>query len=242
VSVRDAGDRGAFERALRDRAAPHYDDWYRHTKGVAFDSRERAVFRERAGDARRVLDLGAGTGRITDALRDRPNVVAVDFSRPSLRALAEKALPHATPVVGDATAIPLEDGTCDVVVSCQVLQHLDRERLPRVLRECARVLVPGGRLIASVYNRDYWRSHDVRTEIDVPDHLYVRKFSAAEFAELASAAGFRRSGSGAYKAVPDGGRVPERLIRWYARVDALVCRVFPRRGGCYLLYEGVRVA
>ena len=69
----------------------------------------------------------------------------------------------------------------------------------------------------------------------------MRKFSAAEFAALARAAGFRRVRGGSYKALPDGGRVPERLTRWYGRCDAFVCRVFRRRGGCYLVYEGVRV-
>jgi SAM-dependent methyltransferase len=241
VSTRAAVERGAFEQALRDRGAADYDDWYRRTKGVAFDRRERAVFRGRAGNARRVLDLGAGTGRITDALRDLPFVVPVDFSQPSLRRLADKSLTHATPVLGDATAVPLRSGACDLVVSCQVLQHLDAARLTAALRECARVLEPGGRLLVSVYNRDYWRNRDTRTTIDSPDHLYVRKFSAAEFAELARAAGFRRVRSGSYKALPDGGRVPERLTRWYGRFDAFVCRVFRRRGGCYLVYEGVRM-
>ena len=236
-----AGDRGAFERALRDREAGSYDDWYRRTKGEAFDRRERAVFREGARGARRVLDLGAGTGRITTALSERSHVVAVDFSRSSLRALAGKALPHATPVVGDATAVPLPSGAVDLVVSCQVLQHLEAARLVAALRECARVLEPGGRLVVSVYNRDYWRNRDARTEIDEPDHLYVRKFSADEFAELAAGAGFQRSRDGSYKALPDGGHVPARLTGWYARFDALACRLFRRRGGCYLVYEGVRV-
>jgi SAM-dependent methyltransferase len=241
VSATGAGGRGAFERALRDRGAEQYDHWYRATKGVAFDRRERAVFRERVGRAGRALDLGAGTGRITNALDDVTLVVAIDFSLPSLRRLAHKELRHAAPVLADALALPLDDGVCDVVVSCQVLHHLDPVRLSDAMRECARVLAPGGRLIASVYNRDYWRNRDARIEIDAADHLYVRKFTATEFTELAAAVGFRPARSDTYKAVPDGGRVPERLSRWYSAFDVLACRALGRRGGCYLLYEGVRV-
>ena len=100
---------------------------------------------------------------------------------------------------------------------------------------------PGGRLLVSVYNRDYWRNRDTRTTIDSPDHLYVRKFSAPEFAELAVGCRVPACAGRQHKALPDGGRVPERLTRWYGRFDAFVCRVFRRRGGCYLVYEGVRV-
>jgi len=242
VSPTGAVERGAFERELRDREAARYDDWYRRTKGAAFDRRERAVFRDRARGARRALDLGAGTGRITEALDDVPHVVAVDFSLLSLRRLAAKALANATPVLGDATAIPIADRACDLVVSCQTLQHLDDARLRAALRDCARVLRPGGRLVASVYNRAYWRNRDAGGDVDAPGRLSVRKFWVDEFARFAAAAGFVPIACGSYKALPDRGRVPERFTRPYAYFDALACRVFRRRGGCYLLYEGVRTA
>src|SRR5687767_5943878 len=118
---------------MRDREAARYDDWYRRTKGVGFDRRERDIFRERATDARRALDLGSGTGRITDAVRAIPHVVAVDISLESLRQLAAKPLATATPVHADVTAIPVRSGSCDLVVSCQVLPLLRAPQMEAAL-------------------------------------------------------------------------------------------------------------
>ena len=232
----------SFERALRDRQAEDYDDWYRRTKGAGFDRREREIFRDRARGASRALDLGAGTGRITEALGGVPHVVAVDFSGGSLRALAQKSLPHATPVLADATAIPIRSGSCDLVVSCQVLTMLRPPQVAAALHEAARVLRPGGRLVASFYNRDYWRDRSGPDPVDASDHLYLRRFSADEVAEVAGPAGFRAVRSDVYKALPDRGHVPAPLSGLYAVMDRVICRVFGRRAGCYLLYEGIRVA
>ena len=229
-----------FERDLRDRGAADYDDWYRRTKGVGFDQRERDVFRARAGDARRALDLGSGTGRITEVLPGIPHVVAVDFSGASLRQLVQKSLPNATPVLADATALPVRSDSCDLVVSCQVLTLLRPAQLTAALREAARVLRPGGRLVASFYNRDYWRDRSGPEPTDLADHLYMPRYSAEEIAAVARPAGFRALRSEVYKALPDRGRVPARLTELYGVIDRVICRAFGRRAGCYVLYEGVR--
>ena len=241
MSTRAAVERGAFEQALRDRGAADYDDWYRRTKGVAFDRRERAVFRGRAGTRGRVLDLGAGTGRITDALRDLPFVVPVDFSQPSLRRLADKSLTHATPVLGDATAVPLQSGACDLVVSCQVLQHLDAARLAAALRECGGVWSPAAASWSASTTVTTGGTATRARRSTVPTTCTCASSRPRSSPSSRRAAGFRRVRGGSYKALPDGGRVPERLTRWYGRFDTFVCRVFRRRGGCYLVYEGVRV-
>ena len=61
-------------------------------------------------DARRVLDLGAGTGKLTEALVDRGlDVVAVEPLPGMLAELAWR-FPSVTAVLGSAEAIPLRDG------------------------------------------------------------------------------------------------------------------------------------
>ena len=94
-------------------------------------------------DARRVLDLGAGTGKLTRALLDRGlDVIAVD---PSEQMLAElrRVLPGAPAEIGSAEHIPLPDSSVDVVLVAQAWHWFD---VSRAVPEVARVLRPGGRL------------------------------------------------------------------------------------------------
>jgi ubiquinone/menaquinone biosynthesis C-methylase UbiE len=93
--------------------------------------------------ARRVLDLGAGTGKLTRALLNRGlEVTAVD---PSGGMLAElrRVLPDVPALAGSAEAIPLPDRSVDAVVVGQAWHWVDAAR---AVPEVARVLTPGGRL------------------------------------------------------------------------------------------------
>jgi SAM-dependent methyltransferase len=93
--------------------------------------------------ARRVLDLGAGTGKLTRALLHRGlEVTAVD---PSDGMLAElrRVLPGVPALAGSAEAIPLPDRSVDAVVVGQAWHWVDPDR---AVPEVARVLSPGGRL------------------------------------------------------------------------------------------------
>ena len=99
--------------------------------------------------ARDVLDLGAGTGKLTRQLVARGlNVVAVDPSGGMLEQL-RAAVPGVPAMIGRAEEIPLQDGAVDAVLVAQAWHWVDPERAPR---EVARVLRPGGRL-GLVWNR-----------------------------------------------------------------------------------------
>ncbi len=95
-----------------------------------------------------VLDLGSGTGRFTPEL-------AAEFGGPvwgvepsdHMRAGAEQHAPHpaVTYLAGSATAIPLPDASCDLVLVFLVLHHV-RDHATAAA-EIARVLRPGGRVL-----------------------------------------------------------------------------------------------
>lgn len=99
-----------------------------------------------------ILELGAGTGRVTLPLaRDGHHVIALDRMPAMLDRLREhlEGSRHAGRVrivEGDMTDVPLDDGSAGLVISpFNGLMHLYRhEDLLACFREAARVLVPGG--------------------------------------------------------------------------------------------------
>ena len=93
--------------------------------------------------ARDVLDLGAGTGKLTTRLVERGlKVVAVDPIAEMLDVLST-ALPQTPALLGTAEEIPLPDDSVDAVLVAQAWHWVDPER---AVPEVARVLRPGGRL------------------------------------------------------------------------------------------------
>jgi SAM-dependent methyltransferase len=93
--------------------------------------------------ARRVLDLGAGTGKLTRQLVRRGlDVVAAEPSDGMRREL-RRAVPGARALAGSAEQIPLRDGTVDAVLAAQAWHWVDPAR---AVPEVARVLSPGGTL------------------------------------------------------------------------------------------------
>jgi len=101
------------------------------------------------GPGRRVLDLAAGTGKLTRELLARgATVVAVEPVEGMRRTLAT-TVPGAMVVAGVAQAIPLGTATVDAVTVAQALHWF---ATPEAVEEMHRVLRPGSRL-AVVWNR-----------------------------------------------------------------------------------------
>lgn len=102
-----------------------------------------------APGARRLLDLGAGTGKLTRQLVARGLEVTAVEPLEEMRAELTRVLPDVRTLAGTAEAIPLPDGSVDAVVVGQAWHWVDPMR---ALPEVARVLVPSGRL-GLVWNR-----------------------------------------------------------------------------------------
>lgn len=98
----------------------------------------------------RVVDLGAGTGILTEALiRLGADVTAVEPDS-AMRAEFRRRLPSARLLAGSAEDIPLPDGSADAVLCGQALHWFN---LDLALPEIARVLRGGG-VLAGLWNND----------------------------------------------------------------------------------------
>ena len=108
-----------------------------------------------------VVDLGAGTGKLTRSLVDLGHRVTAVEPLPEMLDQLRVAVPEATAVEGGAEAIPLPAESADVVTVAQAFHWFDHGP---ALVEIARVLRPGGR-IALVWNvRDESEPYGGRAE------------------------------------------------------------------------------
>jgi len=114
-----------------------------------FDQAVSSVLRP--GDT--MLDAGCGdTLAVLNRYAGRVSfAVGIDVVKASAAPVA-----NAAAVVGDLSALPLRDGSFDVVVSRSVVEHLSDPRA--VFRELGRILKPDGRLIFTTPNKYYYSS------------------------------------------------------------------------------------
>jgi SAM-dependent methyltransferase len=101
----------------------------------------------------RWLDVGCGTGALSAAILARhapASVVAIDPSAGFLALAREQLGDRARLLAGDAAALPVEAGSCDLLVSGLVLNFVSD--LPAALAEMRRVLVAGGEVAAYVWD------------------------------------------------------------------------------------------
>ena len=103
---------------------------------------------------RRVLDVGCGTGRLAALLAGAgAEVVGVDLS-PAMLAVAAQRAPGRL-ACADAARLPLPDASVDAAVTVATLEFTHDPAA--VLAEMARVVRPGGRVVAAVLNpRSPW--------------------------------------------------------------------------------------
>jgi demethylmenaquinone methyltransferase/2-methoxy-6-polyprenyl-1,4-benzoquinol methylase len=133
-------------RAMFDRIAGVYDVMNTvMTAGLHHRWRSRAVDLARVGPGTRSLDVAAGTGDLAIELASRGgDVVGSDFSAGMLD-IARRKAPGLTWEQADALALPYADNTFDAATVGFGARNFGD--LPQGLREMARVVKPGGRVV-----------------------------------------------------------------------------------------------
>jgi SAM-dependent methyltransferase len=94
-----------------------------------------------ADSPERVVDIGAGTGKLTRALAGRAETVIAVEPDAEMRRVLSELLPGTSVLAGTGEDIPLRDGYADAVVAGQAWHWVDPTR---AAPEVARVLRPGG--------------------------------------------------------------------------------------------------
>jgi SAM-dependent methyltransferase len=139
---------------------------------------------------RRLLEVGCGIG--TDLVRfarGGARVTGVDLSRTAVDLAAKNfALHHLVPdelAVANGEALPYPEASFDHVYGHGVIQYTADPA--QLVRECHRVLKPGGLGIFMVYNRVSWLnalSRVMKVPLEHEDAPVLRKFSIPEFRAL----------------------------------------------------------
>ena len=153
---------------------------------------------ERMAGGERVLDAGCGTGYGSHLLSQKAGfTIGADYSLPALEyAQGRYVAPNLAYAVMNCHRLALRGSQFDLVISFEVFEHLEDPLL--FLRECHRVLRPGGRLILSTPNRAAWEIHmrsikqDYQFHVNLVDLDQLRRFLSRFFPQFAIYGQWRR--------------------------------------------------
>lgn len=140
-ALKGGAERGWFYETLGDYHRRLPPNWVYTT---TYERKTELIrsFLDRLSENARIVDLGCGEGIFVEHARSRGrNAVGVDLNYSSR-----------VVVRGDILHVPFQDGSFDVGLALDILEHLSFRDQRRALDEAARVIVPGGFLFVTVPN------------------------------------------------------------------------------------------
>ena len=125
-----------------------------YTLGFFYREKMRAIHRVAPDDSgERVLEIGGGRGGLTKLLYPASQVTNIDMDA-SFATAPVNLLEGVRFICGDATRLPFDDASFDMVTMFDVIEHVPDDVV--AMREAWRVLRPGGTLLLSTPH-DTWR-------------------------------------------------------------------------------------
>jgi O-antigen biosynthesis protein len=143
---------------------------------ISYDHIARYRFTERFLAGKEIVDLGCGAGYGSHALsKVARQVSGIDLSQEAVtHAVTHYQVPNLKYEVGDVTAVPYEDGTFDVAVSFEVIEHLDNPE--ELVVEAKRIIKEGGVFIVSTPDKQTYSNERNSVNLYHPSEMYAPEF------------------------------------------------------------------
>jgi len=147
-----------------------------------------------------ILDVGCGAGGllfyIAQKCKEAYGIDLVDYTKEFEIRKKRYNVNNLQFVLGNATKMPFEDNYFDTITAVSAIEHNTLEELNTLMKECGRILKPGGRFIATgATGYGYWNSEEdiynactLNTQLEVEDKTELinwdRKYAQNRLKEL----------------------------------------------------------
>jgi len=138
-----------------------------------------------------IMDIGSGGGEALWQVDAKDTVyLPVDLSDRNLKNIRKLSKSNTCPVNGDTYHLPFVNDTIDVIIMSEVVEHLGEPL--KALKETARVLKPGGKLVVSVpYKEQISYQICIHCNKPTPTHSHLHSFDRKILSDLMVAAGLK---------------------------------------------------
>jgi len=154
-------------REFTDTKGENYDQFYEEffdEKDLQLYERDRRLtlrretindfLQQHAPAGAKVIDVGCGLGDVLAGLKGEYQLFGMDYAKSNVQAATRRLGARAEIKQGSIYEIPFASNSFDVALCLEVLEHIEDDA--RGVRDIARVLKPGGFLIAAVPYTYYW--------------------------------------------------------------------------------------